>query len=82
MDGAFGNQDYGMEGGRGGRGGGRTGFRGTAENAKTKLCNRLEFISCRLPDLPVLDNANDVTGGCREIAALEIGATSHMGRQS
>jgi len=32
--------------------------------------------------LPVLDNANDVTGGCREIAALEIGATSHMGRQS
>jgi len=29
--------------------------------------------------MPRLSSA---TGGCREIAALEIGATSHMGRQS
>jgi hypothetical protein len=51
MDGAFPSQrgatDFDAMSGGGGRGGrgGRTGFRGTAENAKTKLCTR------RVPDV-------------------------------
>lgn len=53
MDGAFPSQrgdfDAMSGGGRGGRGG-RTGFRGTAENAKTKLCTRWMQGDCRFGD--------------------------------
>lgn len=56
MDGAFPSQDGrnfdsgspGMNGG--GRGRGRTGFRGTAENSKTKLCTRWLSGECRFGD--------------------------------
>lgn len=50
MDGAFNNMDRGYDGGRGrGPGAGR-GFRGTAENAKTKLCTRWMSGDCRFGD--------------------------------
>ncbi|GAX86155.1 hypothetical protein CEUSTIGMA_g13568.t1 [Chlamydomonas eustigma] len=59
MDGAFPSQkgqdfadsESNYPGGQGGgRGAGRSGFRGTAENAKTKLCNRWMQGDCRFGD--------------------------------
>jgi hypothetical protein len=51
MDGAFNNMDRGYDGGRGrGPGGAGRGFRGTAENAKTKLCTRWMSGDCRFGD--------------------------------
>jgi hypothetical protein len=83
MDGAFPTQtdDYGRGGGSIG---GRTGFRGTAENAKTKLCNRwvarrIAFILRRHLGLEFAHGARiSASGGFKEIADLEIGATSRM----
>lgn len=52
MDGAFpSKQGQGFDNGGGyGRGGERRGFRGTAENAKTKLCTRWQAGDCRFGD--------------------------------
>lgn len=82
MDGAFGNQDYGMDGGRGGRGGGRSGFRGNADNAKTKLCNRWASSPDGSPSPKNSLTSHDLAGGCKANVALEIGATLHTVKPS
>lgn len=90
MDGAFPSergQEWPARGGGRGGGMGRTGFRGTAENAKTKLCTRYDHVHCSAAVswpyevLPVLTPAFDV-GGWLESAASAIGAISRTETKS